>query len=112
MLTLGTVCSLHCNGAHIPEDVAAVGFDNIGAGHNTPTLTTISPDNTIIAQLAVNHRESPHRTPGEPRRQRARRTMGTTRTGHPRKHRRSHSHSRGESTHPTIRPWKYRGRLT
>jgi DNA-binding LacI/PurR family transcriptional regulator len=52
---LGAIRTLLTNGVRIPEDIAVVGFDDIEAGrYNTPTLTTISPDKTTIAQLAVD----------------------------------------------------------
>lgn len=55
LLALGAIRTLLSNGVRIPDDIAVVGFDDIEAGrYNTPTLTTISPDKTTIAQLAVD----------------------------------------------------------
>jgi LacI family repressor for deo operon, udp, cdd, tsx, nupC, and nupG len=55
LLALGAIRTLLTRGLRIPEDVAVVGFDDIEAGrYNTPTLTTISPDKAMIAQLAVD----------------------------------------------------------
>nr|WP_246144366.1 LacI family DNA-binding transcriptional regulator [Actinacidiphila oryziradicis] len=68
-LALGAIRTLLTRGVRIPDDVAVVGFDDIEAGrYNTPTLTTISPDKTMIAQLAVNRLFSrlDGRSPGEP----------------------------------------------
>lgn len=55
LVALGAIRTLLTNGVRIPEDIAVVGFDDIEGGrYNTPTLTTISPDKTAIAQLAVD----------------------------------------------------------
>jgi DNA-binding LacI/PurR family transcriptional regulator len=69
LLALGAIRTLLTRGVRIPDDVAVVGFDDIEAGrYNTPTLTTISPDKTMIAQLAVDRLVSrlDGRSPGEP----------------------------------------------
>jgi LacI family transcriptional regulator, repressor for deo operon, udp, cdd, tsx, nupC, and nupG len=55
LVALGAIRTLLTNGVRIPDDIAVVGFDDIEAGrYNTPTLTTISPDKTKIAELAVD----------------------------------------------------------
>jgi LacI family transcriptional regulator, repressor for deo operon, udp, cdd, tsx, nupC, and nupG len=55
LLALGAIRTLLTRGVRVPEDIAVAGFDDIEAGrYNTPSLTTISPDKTAIAQLAVD----------------------------------------------------------
>lgn len=53
-LALGALRTLHQRGVRVPEDVAVVGFDDIEDGRfSTPGLTTISPDKTEVARLAL-----------------------------------------------------------
>ncbi|MBB5833759.1 LacI family DNA-binding transcriptional regulator [Kribbella italica] len=54
-VALGVVRALRTRGFRVPEDVAVVGFDDIPYGRAaTPTLSTISPDRSAIARLAVD----------------------------------------------------------
>jgi len=53
-LALGALRSLHVAGRRVPEDVAVVGFDNLVEGQFAlPSLTTIDPGRTTIAERAV-----------------------------------------------------------
>lgn len=54
-VALGVVRALQTRGFRVPEDVAVIGFDDIPYGRAaTPTLSTISPDRSAIARLAVD----------------------------------------------------------
>lgn len=54
-LALGVISGLQRAGLRVPEDVAVVGYDDIPYGRSShPTLTTISPDRSQIAALALH----------------------------------------------------------
>ncbi|EWM16748.1 LacI family DNA-binding transcriptional regulator [Kutzneria sp. 744] len=54
LLALGALRTLLAAGLRVPDDVAIVGVDDIEDGRfSTPTLTTIAPDKTQIAEAAV-----------------------------------------------------------
>lgn len=54
-LAVGAMRALHEAGLRVPDDVAVVGFDDIGESRFTvPTLTTISPEKEEIAAQAVD----------------------------------------------------------
>lgn len=55
LLALGALRTLLERGFAVPGDVAVIGFDDIEDGRfSTPTLSTIAPDASRIAQLAVD----------------------------------------------------------
>ena len=55
LLALGAMRAVHEAGLRIPEDIAFVGFDDVEeAEYAIPSLTTIAPDKTKIAELAVS----------------------------------------------------------
>lgn len=54
-LAVGLLRGLHQHGIRVPDDIAVVGWDNIEAAtFTTPSLTTIAPDKSEIARLAVD----------------------------------------------------------
>jgi DNA-binding LacI/PurR family transcriptional regulator len=55
MLALGAVRAAAERGYHVPQDIAVVGFDNTEhSAYSLPSLTTIAPDKTALAQAAVD----------------------------------------------------------
>ncbi|RVX42656.1 LacI family transcriptional regulator [Nonomuraea polychroma] len=54
-LALGALRTLLSRGVRVPQDVALIGFDDIEDGRfSTPSLSTIAPDKTHIAESAVD----------------------------------------------------------
>ena len=54
LLAQGAIRALHEAGLRVPDDVAVIGFDDIDEGrYSVPSLTTISPDKSQIADTAV-----------------------------------------------------------
>ncbi|MFD7729462.1 LacI family DNA-binding transcriptional regulator [Kitasatospora phosalacinea] len=74
LVALGALRVLAERGVKVPEQVAVVGFDDIEDGrYGAVTLTTIAPDKSAIARLAVDClitriEAAPDRTPPPPRR--------------------------------------------
>jgi DNA-binding LacI/PurR family transcriptional regulator len=55
LLAIGALRALHERGSAVPGDVAVIGFDGIEEGDfHTPTLSTIRPDKSEIARLALS----------------------------------------------------------
>jgi DNA-binding LacI/PurR family transcriptional regulator len=54
LMALGAMRALHEAGLRVPQDIALVGFDDVEeAEYSIPSLTTIAPDKTKIADAAV-----------------------------------------------------------
>jgi DNA-binding LacI/PurR family transcriptional regulator len=55
LLAVGALRTAAERGLRVPEDVAVVGFDNNDEGlYGRPSLTTVAPDKTAIAEAAVD----------------------------------------------------------
>ena len=55
LLALGAIRALHDLDLRVPQDVAVVGFDDIDEGRfSTPTLTSVAPDKSQIAEHAIS----------------------------------------------------------
>ena len=55
LLAIGALRAAAERGVRVPEDVAIVGFDNTEeSAYSLPSLTTIAPDKSAIAQTAVD----------------------------------------------------------
>jgi LacI family repressor for deo operon, udp, cdd, tsx, nupC, and nupG len=54
LVASGAIHTILERGLRVPEDIAIIGYDDIEDGrYSHPTISTISPDKTAIAQLAV-----------------------------------------------------------
>ncbi|GAA4174934.1 LacI family DNA-binding transcriptional regulator [Gryllotalpicola koreensis] len=55
LMALGALHALSESGKRVPDEVAVVGFDDIEEGrYSTPSLTTVAPDKSAIAALALD----------------------------------------------------------
>ncbi len=55
LVAVGALSTLGAHGVRVPDEVAVVGFDDIDEGRfHRPTLTSISPDKTAIARIALD----------------------------------------------------------
>ncbi|HEX4788561.1 MAG TPA: LacI family DNA-binding transcriptional regulator [Actinospica sp.] len=55
LMALGAMRAIHEAGLRVPEDIALVGFDDVEeAEYAIPSLTTVAPDKTGIAEAAVD----------------------------------------------------------
>jgi DNA-binding LacI/PurR family transcriptional regulator len=55
LMALGALRAIHEAGLRVPQDIALVGFDDVEeAEYAIPSLTTVAPDKTGIAEAAVD----------------------------------------------------------
>ena len=55
LMALGALRAIHEAGLRVPHDIALVGFDDVEeAEYAIPSLTTVAPDKTGIAEAAVD----------------------------------------------------------
>ncbi|GAB3738772.1 LacI family DNA-binding transcriptional regulator [Microlunatus parietis] len=68
LVALGVLRTLSVHGVRVPDDIAVTGFDDVEDGrYSTPTLSTVAPDKTGIATLALERlmiRMAGDRSPG------------------------------------------------
>lgn len=62
---LGVIRGLADRGLHVPDDIRVIGYDGVSAGaYSVPSLSTIAPDMTQLAQIALDmlmrRLENPH----------------------------------------------------
>ena len=54
-MAFGAMRAIHEAGLQVPQDIALVGFDDVEAAeYSIPSLTTIAPDRTKIAEAAFD----------------------------------------------------------
>ena len=55
LLALGAMKAMRDHGVRVPEDIAVIGWDDIEeCSYSSPTLSSVTPDKTGIARLAVD----------------------------------------------------------
>jgi DNA-binding LacI/PurR family transcriptional regulator len=55
LLAIGAMYAVRLRGLRVPDDIAVVGFDDIGEGRfANPSLSTVAPDKDAIGELAVS----------------------------------------------------------
>jgi DNA-binding LacI/PurR family transcriptional regulator len=55
LMALGAMRAIHEAGLRVPLDIALVGFDDVEeAEYSIPSLTTVAPDKTAVAEAAVS----------------------------------------------------------
>ncbi len=53
-MAIGALRALHESGRQVPRDISLVGFDDIPqAAYLAPALTTVRPDNTMLARVGL-----------------------------------------------------------
>jgi DNA-binding LacI/PurR family transcriptional regulator len=69
LLAIGALRAAAERGFRVPQDIALIGFDNTEqSAYSLPSLTTIAPDKTALAQSAVDllHRRATGDEPFDP----------------------------------------------
>jgi DNA-binding LacI/PurR family transcriptional regulator len=70
LLAIGAMYAARVRGFRVPDDVAVIGFDDVGEGRfANPSLSTVSPDKEAIGEFAVSlieRRLAPGSAAGEP----------------------------------------------